>query len=139
MNPGPSAPSTPVSAPLPTRRGSALSAGGSVEQRRARREQLREFYGLKGDAVTPVKERGELGDESQVEGREGRGAREGNKSKGKSEEDDAEWKGDGADPLDIGESALVPGPASLPGPACALNPAEKQTREHSTRQSTTRI
>ncbi|RSH87047.1 hypothetical protein EHS25_003535 [Saitozyma podzolica] len=107
MNPaGPSAPSTPVSAPAPTRRGSALSAGGSVEQRRARREQLREFYGLKGDATTPVKEsgeRGELGEDIRVEGRERRGAGEGKgngKGKGKSEED-AEYQGDGVDPLDI--------------------------------------
>jgi hypothetical protein len=94
---------------VPTRRGSALSAGGSVEQRRARREQLREFYGLKGDATTPVKERGELDEESGRGPWEGTGGNKGkgkDKGKGKSEEDDAEWKGDGVDPLDIGESGF---------------------------------
>jgi hypothetical protein len=152
MNPaGPSAPSTPVSAPAPTRRGSALSAGGSVEQRRARREQLREFYGLKGDATTPVKEsgeRGELGEDIRVEGRERRGAGEGKgngKGKGKSEED-AEYQGDGVDPLDIGESGVSPIHRLCqicPWPARRVCPlrrrAENQTREGSTRQSTTRI
>ncbi|GFZ51357.1 hypothetical protein JCM24511_09118 [Saitozyma sp. JCM 24511] len=117
MNPspnpsGPSAPSTPVSAPAPTRRGSALSAGGSVEQRRARREQLREFYGLKGDATTLVKEggeRGELGEDVRADGRERRGARDGNKGNGKGKgkgEGDAEWKEDGVDPLDIDSRAF---------------------------------
>jgi hypothetical protein len=129
MNPspnpsGPSAPSTPVSAPAPTRRGSALSAGGSVEQRRARREQLREFYGLKGDATTLVKEggeRGELGEDVRADGRERRGARDGNKGNGKGKgkgEEDAEWKEDGVDPLDIGESGLVSVHMAKPWTAC---------------------
>jgi hypothetical protein len=48
--------------PASPRRPSGLSAGQSVEQRRARREQFRSFYGLKGEGQSNNGESSKSGD-----------------------------------------------------------------------------